>query len=217
MCRSSRSGVHGLERGAKREMRAAVSFRPRVRDPSARASRLGPVRSGGGPGSSKGGIVLQGWRSAGGLSQEDRQILREGRSDDDLQGSRGAVIVISAPFGISMPPNSPSSVGSSVLFTMASLAIVHALGESLGLPGILAGVTAMAGAGIWLRWRWHADSHLTPSGRSFLKRLEGKARRAGRRPPPPDDFGGPAPVASPLRPRPVLTGGAAKSIPSELR
>jgi hypothetical protein len=100
---------------------------------------------------------------------------------------------------------------------MASLAIVHALGESLGLPGIFAGVTAMAGAGIWLRWRWHADSHLTPLGPSFLKRLEGNARRAGRRPPPPDDFGGPAPVASPLRPRPVLTGGAAKSIPAELR
>jgi len=113
-----------------------------------------------------------------------------------------------------MTSNSPSPVPSWILFTLASLAIIHALGESFGPLGMVAGVAAMVVAAVWLRHQ--ADPALSLSGRSFVERMEREARRNRRRKPPPDDADGSAPVTSPLRPRPVLTGGAAKAIPTEL-
>jgi hypothetical protein len=113
-----------------------------------------------------------------------------------------------------MKSNSPSPVGSWVLFTLASLAIIHALGESLGPPGMGAGVAAMVIAALWLRSQ--TGSPLSLPGQSFVERMERESRRNGRRKPPPDDADGSAPVTAPLRPRPVLTGGAAKAIPTEL-
>jgi hypothetical protein len=114
----------------------------------------------------------------------------------------------------SMTSNSPSPVGSWVLFAVASLVIVHALGETFGTPGIIAGTAAMAVAALWLHRQ--SDPLLSSSARSFVKRMERKAGKHGRRPPP-DDADGSAPVTSPVRPRPILTGGAAKAIPSEPR
>ena len=114
-----------------------------------------------------------------------------------------------------MVPNSSSPVASWVLFVLASLAVVHALGESFGPPGMVAGLVGLAGAAIWLHRQ--ADPLKPAPGRSFVECLAREARKNGRRKPPPDDAGGSAPVPSPLRPRPVLTGGAAKAIPSEFR
>jgi cytochrome c biogenesis protein CcdA len=115
---------------------------------------------------------------------------------------------------VPMTSNRPPSVPSWVLFALASLAIVHALGESFGPLGMVAGVAAMVVAAVWLRYQ--ADPALSLSGRSFLERMEREKRKRTRRKPPPDDADGSAPVTSPLRPRPVLTGGEAKAIPSEL-
>lgn len=115
-----------------------------------------------------------------------------------------------------MVPNLSSPVASWVLFAVASLAIVHALGESFGPPGMVAGLLALAGAAIWLH-RQADPLESSTSGRSFVERMERKARKNGRRKPPPDDADGSAPVPSPVRPRPVLSGGAAKAIPTELR
>ena len=113
-----------------------------------------------------------------------------------------------------MVPNSSSPVASWVLFALASLAIVHALGESFGPTGMVAGLFALTGTAIWLHRQ--ADPIKLTSGRSFVERMEREARKNGRRKPPPDDADGSAPVPSPVRPRPVLTGGAAKAIPTEL-
>jgi hypothetical protein len=113
-----------------------------------------------------------------------------------------------------MVRNSSSPVAPWVLFAVASLAIIHALGKSFGLPGMVAGLFALAGAAIWLHRQ--ADPLNPTSGRSFVERLAREARKNGRRKPPPDDADGSAPVTAPLRPRPVLTGGAAKAIPTEL-
>jgi hypothetical protein len=115
----------------------------------------------------------------------------------------------------SMTSKSPSPVLSWTPFVLASLAIVHALGESFGPLGMVAGVAAMVVAAVWVRYQ--ADPALSLSARSFVERMEREARRNRRRKPPPDDADGSAPVTSPLRPRPVLTGGGAKAIPSELR
>lgn len=114
-----------------------------------------------------------------------------------------------------MASKSSSPVASWVLFAVASLAIVHALGESFGPPGIVAGIAAMVGAAVWLRSQ--LDAPLSASGRSFVERMDRRTRKNGRRKPPPDDAGGSAPVTSPVRPRPVLSGGAAKAIPLEPR
>ena len=114
-----------------------------------------------------------------------------------------------------MASKSSSPAGSWILFTLASLAIVHALGESFGPPGMGAGAAAMIVAALWLRSQ--TSSPLLLPGRSFAERMEREARRNRRRKPPPDDPDGSAPVTSPLRPRPVLTGGAAKAIPTEFR
>jgi hypothetical protein len=114
-----------------------------------------------------------------------------------------------------MTSNSPSPVPSWILFTLASLAIIHALGESFGPSGMGAGVAAMIVASLWLRSQ--TGSPLSLPGQSFVERMEREKRKRTRRKPPPDDADGSAPVTSPVRPRPVLTGGAAKAIPSELR
>jgi hypothetical protein len=50
-----------------------------------------------------------------------------------------------------MTSNSPSPVGSWVLFALASLAIIHALGESFGPSGIVVRATTIVGAAVWLR------------------------------------------------------------------
>jgi hypothetical protein len=110
-----------------------------------------------------------------------------------------------------MASNSSSPLPSWVLFAVASLAIVHALGESFGPPGMVAGLLTLSGAAIWLASQ--VDPPLSTSGRSFVERMGRRVRKNGRRKPPPDDAEGSAPVTSPVRPRPVLSGGAAKAIP----
>lgn len=107
--------------------------------------------------------------------------------------------------GPSMTSNAPSPVASWGLYTVASVVVVHALGGSFGPPVMAAGIAAMTGAALWLRLQagpLRPQPDRNPGSR-------------GRKPPP-DDPDGSAPVPSPVRPWPVLTGGAAKAIPSEL-